>query len=325
MSLSPFPASAKGFELGLPVACVPGNNCFIQNYVDHGGKNGPAHDYTCGPLTNPHHPGTDFRIAHEGLLTEGDGVFILAAAAGKVEKVFISSAAKSPFQRMLENQGAEHPCGTGVHLRHKGGWETYYCHLRPGSLLVKPGETVEAGQILGAMGMSGKTEFPHLHFEVRQYDNPVDPFVGYANGFGCRKPKLIPLWTGEAQAQLAYQSSGVLGGGFTADEPTVRGARQGKYREESLQAGATERLTLWAEVFGIREDDRLLLEIFTPDGHILASRDEPYEVNAAMVLQSVQADKPAEGWKEGSYNGKLTLVRENRPYLTQKWSVKLRK
>ncbi len=41
-----------------------------------------------------------------------------------------------------------------------------YCHIIPGSIKVKKGDTVKEGQVIGLLGNSGQSEIPHLHFEV---------------------------------------------------------------------------------------------------------------------------------------------------------------
>ena len=90
--------------------------------------------------------------------------------------------------------------GNAVVVGHGDGWETQYSHLRRGSVCVRPGDVVSAGQKLGVAGLSGHTEFVHLHFEVRKDGAPVDPYTGLAPGAGCGVG--TPLWTKEAQAAL---------------------------------------------------------------------------------------------------------------------------
>ncbi|GAB4136507.1 MAG: hypothetical protein Fur0041_11020 [Bacteroidia bacterium] len=60
-----------------------------------------------------------------------------------------------------------------VVVRHDNGLETYYAHLS--KLLVKPGETVEAGALIGLGGNTGHSFGSHLHFEIRYKGQPINP------------------------------------------------------------------------------------------------------------------------------------------------------
>lgn len=54
-----------------------------------------------------------------------------------------------------------------------------YAHMIHGSALVKAGDVVSVGQVLGATGSTGMSTGPHLHFEIRiggRYGEKVDPF-----------------------------------------------------------------------------------------------------------------------------------------------------
>ncbi len=53
--------------------------------------------------------------------------------------------------------------GTHVVIRHADGSATLYAHMS--GTTVNPGQTVKAGQVIGAVGMTGRTFGPHLHFE----------------------------------------------------------------------------------------------------------------------------------------------------------------
>lgn len=56
--------------------------------------------------------------------------------------------------------------GNHVLVRHEGGELSLYGHLQPGSVCVNEGEGVHGGQVIGRLGHSGNSPFPHLHFHV---------------------------------------------------------------------------------------------------------------------------------------------------------------
>jgi murein DD-endopeptidase MepM/ murein hydrolase activator NlpD len=70
--------------------------------------------------------------------------------------------------------GMESEYGRLVCVDHGHGYTTMYGHLK--DIHVKPGDRVQAGKILGTVGTSGYTTGPHLHYEVRMYGRPVNPF-----------------------------------------------------------------------------------------------------------------------------------------------------
>jgi murein DD-endopeptidase MepM/ murein hydrolase activator NlpD len=63
--------------------------------------------------------------------------------------------------------------GLFVLLRHPSGYETMYGHLS--RLIAAEGADVQAGQVLGLSGNSGRSTAPHLHFEIRRDDKSIDP------------------------------------------------------------------------------------------------------------------------------------------------------
>lgn len=68
--------------------------------------------------------------------------------------------------------------GRFILLNHKFGYKTRYAHLS--QVLVKPGEEVVRGQLIGYMGSTGISTGPHLHYEVIHKGVPVNP-VNYFN------------------------------------------------------------------------------------------------------------------------------------------------
>lgn len=63
--------------------------------------------------------------------------------------------------------------GNLVIIRHDNGLETYYGHLS--ERMVEPNQWVEAGQVIGLGGSTGRSTGPHLHFETRYYGQSFDP------------------------------------------------------------------------------------------------------------------------------------------------------
>jgi murein DD-endopeptidase MepM/ murein hydrolase activator NlpD len=63
--------------------------------------------------------------------------------------------------------------GRSILIDHGDGITTRYAHLN--RIFVVVGEQVKQGEIIGAIGMSGRTTGPHLHYEVRIHGTPVNP------------------------------------------------------------------------------------------------------------------------------------------------------
>jgi len=102
------------------------------------------------------HPITGKTRMHTGLDMHGNaGTPILAAEDGKV----IFSGIKGGY-------------GKAIMIDHGGGMVTLYAHQS--KLLVKEGERVAAGDVIGLIGSTGLSTGPHLHFEVRINGDPVD-------------------------------------------------------------------------------------------------------------------------------------------------------
>jgi murein DD-endopeptidase MepM/ murein hydrolase activator NlpD len=75
------------------------------------------------------------------------------------------------------------PYGRQVQVRHEDGTVTWYNHMSKFSVSV--GETVYAGDQVGAVGVTGNTTGPHLHFEVRpDGGDPIDPMPWLRNHCG---------------------------------------------------------------------------------------------------------------------------------------------
>ena len=292
--------------LSLPVDCVMGRVCHIQNYVDQ--DPGPGRrDYACGRLSYDGHRGTDFRLPDYPTMRAG--VDVVAAAPGRVLRVRDGVADVS-----IEITGGEavkgREAGNGVVIDHGDGWHTQYSHLKRGTVAVRPGDAVATGDRLGQIGLSGKTEFPHLHFSVRHQGRDVDPFVGTGGFQGCEAPR-APLWSADTLAQLPYVATGLLVDGFAPSRPDKEAARQGTYGGMDLGSDPAA-LVYWVDLFGAMTGDRQRFRLTGPDGTALLDRTTTLEASNVSWFAFAGIRRPADGWRPGPYTARYTLERDGR-------------
>jgi murein DD-endopeptidase MepM/ murein hydrolase activator NlpD len=65
--------------------------------------------------------------------------------------------------------------GRLVHLRHAGGYETFYMHLS--SMAVRAGQRVGQGEVIGRVGTSGLSTGPHLDYRIKQNGGYINPLL----------------------------------------------------------------------------------------------------------------------------------------------------
>ncbi|MDE7233618.1 MAG: M23 family metallopeptidase, partial [Ruminiclostridium sp.] len=112
---------------------------------------------------------------------------------------------------VVTHAGEKGDFGQCVILDHGNGMLSIYAHCS--NLYVTEGETVETGTIIAAVGSTGYSTGPHLHFEIRQNDVPIDP-TPYLNG----EAEIIPDLTMLSDEQSMYTDATGLGEvHFTAD------------------------------------------------------------------------------------------------------------
>jgi murein DD-endopeptidase MepM/ murein hydrolase activator NlpD len=83
---------------------------------------------------------------------------------GESIEAYLQRLQKDQFARIAGGPTAV--TGNAVTIDHGNGEFSFYLHLQPGSVRVKAGDTVRAGQRIAAVGSSGNSTEPHLHFQV---------------------------------------------------------------------------------------------------------------------------------------------------------------
>ena len=132
-------------------------------------KAGQYRDYRGGLKTYPKHAGTDFNIPNFRRMDRDFAVY--ASAGGKVLDVRDGET----------DRNTSRSCSVGfgnyVKIEHPNGYTTLYGHLQNGSISVERRQDIAAGRKIGAIGSSGSSDGPHLHFELRdRYRDARDPF-----------------------------------------------------------------------------------------------------------------------------------------------------
>jgi Peptidase family M23 len=246
----------EALELDIPLVCAIGKDCWVQQYPDHDAGPGST-DYTCGTATYDKHDGTDIRVRD----TESE-MQVIASAEGVVKGI------RNNMEDQLINAttlGAVKnvECGNGVVLAHPGGFETQYCHMRKGSVVVRAGQKVKRGETLGLVGYSGAAQFPHVHLSVRKAGQKIDPFSGLL-GQDCAAADKS-MWSSKAQAALSYQPMAVLDFGWSNGKVDSAALETGQFKRDP-PAKDWPALVAYAWLINLQKGDEIKLTMITATG-----------------------------------------------------------
>lgn len=282
-------------KLAQPIDCRLGEVCYIQQYVDQ--DTGPGvEDFTCGGLSYDGHKGTDFRLPSFAAMRAG--ISVLASAKGVVVGTR-NNVPDTGWDPSLEGR----ECGNGVLIKHDDGWETQYCHMEQGSITVSKGDQVTQGAVLGRVGYSGRTQFPHVHLSVRKDGKVIDPFNPDGTHI-CGQPNTKTLW----QSPIDYQDGALLNAGFLDHIPDFDAVQDGAAATRATLPKDPAALVIWAYAFGAQKGDVIGLRIIDPKGDKFFSSD--------VLIKNTQAQLFRAGGRHlavplasGDYQGLITLTR----------------
>jgi hypothetical protein len=296
--------------LEFPVQCTLGEDCYLQQLVDMEDGEKVADPFCKGASYNDHN-GTDIRVRSISDLTPD--MAVLASSAGVVRAVRDGVA---DVLLVDENRSkiAGVECGNGVLIDHSDGWQTQYCHLKRGSVAVKVGQVVTTGAVLGSIGLSGKTEFPHLEFVVRKDGEVFDPFSGLKKGSGCGLQDKS-LWSDKAQSQLTRDLTQIIDFGISEMPVTRDHLLHG--RRPALPRNNNDATLVWGWFINLQQGDQIVLSLRSGDGVIIDNTFDPMPRNKATYVAYAGRRVPsgAGPWDAligVKRNGKMIALKEER-------------
>ena len=121
------------------------------------------------------HPIYKTRLFHKGIdFVAPAGTEIHATADGVIERITKSS----------------HGYGNQIIIKHGYNYTTRYAHLS--DIQVEVGQEIKVGQVIGTLGSSGLATGPHLHYEIINNNNSIDPMIfSYADETERNKDQYI--------------------------------------------------------------------------------------------------------------------------------------
>jgi murein DD-endopeptidase MepM/ murein hydrolase activator NlpD len=311
-----FAAPAGAFEIGLPIACKIETDCFIQQYPDR--DPGPAaKDYACGSATYDGHDGTDIRV--KTLADVERGIAVIASAPGVVKATrdgVTDHLVKDDADRVTVK---DRECGNGVVINHGDGWETQYCHMKRGSLVVAKGAEVAAGDRLGEVGYSGLAQFPHVHLTVRRNGKALDPFAPDGSGSSCGMAA-DTIWSAASKDQLTYSGGDLIELGFAGKAIALDEIAAGPVPPPHAKSPA---MVAYAWAINLREGDHITVTLFGPNGE-LASNAATLERNKAQYFLFAGKKLKAASWPPGTYTARFVVTRDSASFISRSEVLELR-
>lgn len=311
-------AQNKPPSFSLPIDCKIYKNCWIVNYIDHD-PSPNIKDHTCGSLSYDGNEGIDFALKNQ--LEMLKGVNVIAASSGIV-KAMRDGEVERLYSEKIAKEISGRECGNGAIIDHGNGWETQYCHLQRGSLVVQVGDRIKKGEKIGKVGLSGRTQFPHIDFTIRKNGSVYDPFTGLGKNTACNETKQS-LWDPKIEKQLIYKPTSVINVGFSAKAPKWDDVKLGKHNDKSLP-NTIEALVFWSEILGVEAGDTITLTIKDNSNKVLTTDTTTIPKN--KIIQFLFAGKKREAslWAKGLYTGTIEIIKKSDgSIITQTGQIKI--
>jgi hypothetical protein len=304
-------------SFGLPVECEYGKECVIRKYVDHG-LGDLMQDYNCGRLTSDTHKGTDFAV-----IGDKKNVAVLAAAAGVVTN-YREGMEDLSYKFINKNNVKSKECGNAVIINHGGGYSTQYCHLKRYSVKVQKGDKVTKGQKIGEIGMSGMSEFRHLHLTIYKDKKHIDPFVPNGQKKCGAADMAVSLWDKNLHHKFVKDDQRkpiLIDASFSANIPDSVSARSGYFQDKIIYSD-TESILFWADVMSLKKNDILRLELLNSNGEVLAEHNKIMDKNFGSQFMYI-GKKISKELAAGRYQGVVSVLRGSNKLLNHSVNIQV--
>lgn len=154
---------------------------------------------------------------------------------------------------------------------------------------------------MGKIGLSGRTQFPHVHVSVRRNGNSIDPFA--PSGRLTRNASADTLW----DTEIEYDAGGLLSLRFFDHLPKIETLRFG--RETAPITNQSPAIVIAAFGFGEQKGDIVTLRIDGPRSTVF-EHSVTMDRNQAQFMRSGGKKLSRRIWRSGEYHAKATMTRD---------------
>ncbi len=190
-----------------------------------------------------------------------------------------------------------------------------------GTLTIKPGDRVAAGQPLGLVGLSGETEFPHLHLTVRRDDRVVDPFAVDVQPGSCGGG--TPLWDEPSQKAMAYRAGEVINRGFS-DRPLTLEAIENDEQHPEKPTPRAAALVAYVLTIGLERGDQQTLRILDPNWKLFSEYvAAPLDHDKAQAFVMTGRKRHNDPWPTGTYRATYRVQRAGATVIIASFDLQL--
>lgn len=263
-------AYAHSNKILFPLECELGKSCWISSLPRHYVQDKYL-DFRCGSITYKNNDGTD--IALKDIKQMQQGVSVIAPISGIVEVKqddIIDISAKDIGNKSAKGK----ECGNEIVISNDE-MLIQLCHLKNKSIRVNVGDKIKAGDIIGKVGLSGSTEYPHLHMSVRDKsdtrEREIDPFYGAQSDCGL-KPQ--SLWSNPELMEKQATTGLIYNYGFAFENITLERSISGDYTYLQPEYPAT--FIAFVDIFSVNKGDKLTISILDARNNVLAKREHEF-------------------------------------------------